>query len=163
MKLSSFILSIAALVFAGGCCTTCEKYGAFTPKGELKPSTGTAYASYEGAMAHCDGYEMAYEWQRQNPEAVAKATEPQVLATFVASDAAADALLEKIGTAYDGDPIALTQIASVTQLVMCPKCDKAPAGRKVWVAALKRARSRADDGYVRTFCDQQLRLCDDEK
>ena len=61
--------------------------------------------------------------------------------------------------AYDGDPIALTQIAALTQLVMCPKCPKAPACRKVWVAALERAKAATDDGYVKTFCDQQLRLC----
>ena len=50
--------------------------------------------------------------------------------------------------------------ATVRQLVMCPKCPKAPACRKVWVAALKRARANTDDGYVRTFCDQQLRICE---
>ena len=82
-----------------------------------------------------------------------------MLRKFVETPAAADALLAKIGTSYDGDPIALTQIASVTQLVMCPKCPKAPACRKVWVAALERARAASDDGYVKTFCDQQLRLC----
>ena len=110
-------------------------------------------------MAHVDGYQMAYEWQRANPKLVADATKPEVLRAFVETPAAADALLAKIGTSYDGDPIALTQIAAVTQLVMCPKCPKAPACRKVWVAALERARAASDDGYVKTFCDQQLRLC----
>ena len=150
-------LAALALLLAG--CVTCDKYGEFKPKGELAPSTGTAYASYGPAMKHADGYEMAYEWQRKNPQAVADATRPKVLAAFVESDAAADALLAKIGPSYDGDPVALTQIAAVTQLVMCPKCPKAPARRKVWVAALERARASTGDGYVRTFCDQQLRLC----
>ena len=100
-----------------------------------------------------------YEWQRANQKLVADATKPEVLKTFVETPAAADALLAKIGTSYDGDPVALTQIAAVTQLVMCPKCPKAPACRKVWVAALERARAATDDGYVKTFCDQQLRLC----
>lgn len=122
-------------------------------------SNADAYADYNVAMAHVDGYQMAYEWQQKDLVAVAEATKREVLAEFVKSDAAADALLAKIGTAYDGDPIALTQIASVTQLVMCPKCPKAPACRKVWVAALKRAHAKTDDEYVRTFCDQQLRLC----
>ena len=151
-SLASFILLLAA-----GCAT--QKYGEFTPKGELGQPNATAYASYEDAMAHVDGYQMAYEWQRANQKLVADATKPEVLKAFVETPAAADALLAKIGTSYDGDPIALTQIASVTQLVMCPKCPKATAFRKVWVAALERARAASDDGYVKTFCDQQLRLC----
>ena len=66
----------------------------------------------------------------------------------------------KIGTSYDGDPVALTQIAAVTQLVMCPKCPNAPERRKLWTAALRRAKAASDDGYVKTFCNQQLRLCE---
>ena len=58
-----------------------------------------------------------------------------------------------------GDPLVLTQIGCVTQLVMCPKCDKAPARRKLWIAALERARANATDDYVKTFCRQQLDLC----
>ena len=155
-KLFGMVLTAALL--AG--CVTEEKYGAFEPKGRLAAPNADAFADYGAAMAHHDGHQMAYEWQRQNPKAVENATRREVLAGFVASDAAADALLAKIGTAYDGDPIALTQIAAVTQLVMCPKCPKAPACRKVWVAALQRARAKTDDGYVRTFCDQQLRICE---
>ena len=150
-------LASLVLLLAAGCVT--QKYGEFEPKCELGQPNATAYASYGAAMAHVEGYQMAYEWQRANPKLVEEATKPEVLKTFVASPAAADALLAKIGTSYDGDPVALTQIASVTQLVMCPKCPKAPACRKVWVAALERARAASDDGYVKTFCDQQLRLC----
>ena len=153
------VSSLASLVLllVAGCAT--PKYGEFEPKCELGQPNATAYASYGAAMAHVEGYQMAYEWQRANQKLVAEATKPEVLKTFVETPAAADALLAKIGTSYDGDPIALTQIASVTQLVMCPKCPKAPACRKVWVAALERARAASDDGYVKTFCDQQLRLC----
>ena len=153
------VSSLASLVLllAAGCAT--QKYGEFEPKCELGQPNATAYASYGAAMAHVDGYQMAYEWQRANPKLVEEATKPDVLRKFVETPAAADALLAKIGTSYDGDPVALTQIASVTQLVMCPKCPKAPACRKVWVAALERARAASDDGYVKTFCDQQLRLC----
>lgn len=149
-------VSVAVLLVAG--CAT-QKYGEFEPKGELGQPNATAYASYDDAMAHVDGYQMAYEWQRANPKLVEEATKPDVLRKFVETPAAADALLAKIGTSYDGDPVALTQIAAVTQLVMCPKCPKAPACRKVWVDALERARAASDDGYVKTFCDQQLRLC----
>jgi len=150
--------SIASLfLLLAGCAA--QRYGEFEPVGELAPSNPAAYDKYGPAMAHCDGYQMAYEWQRENPRLVEDATRPEVLAAFVETPEAADALLARIGTAYDGDPVALTQIASVTQLVMCPGCPRAPAARKVWVAALERARGAARDGYVRTFCDQQLRLC----
>ena len=153
------VSSLASLVLllAAGCAA--QKYGEFEPKCELGQPNATAYASYGAGMAHVEGYQMAYEWQRANPKLVADATKPEVLKAFVETPAAADALLAKIGTSYDGDPVALTQIAAVTQLVMCPKCPKAPACRKVWVAALERARAASDDGYVKTFCDQQLRLC----
>jgi len=153
------VSSLASLVLllAAGCAT--QKYGEFEPKCELGQPNATEYASYDKAMAHVNGFQMAYEWQRANPKLVEESTKPEVLKKFVETPAAADALLAKIGTSYDGDPVALTQIAAVTQLVMCPKCPKAPACRKVWVAALKRARAATDDGYVRTFCDQQLRLC----
>ena len=157
MKMNVPCLMYIVLLFAAGCAT--QKYGAFEPKCALGQPNATAYASYGAAMAHVDGYQMAYEWQRANPKLVADATKPEVLKAFVETPAAADALLAKIGTSYDGDPVALTQIAAVTQLVMCPKCPKAPVCRKVWVAALERARAASDDGYVKTFCDQQLRLC----
>ena len=158
MKSKAILYSLAAVLLLAGCATE-QKYGAFEPKGELGQPNATAYASYGSAMAHVDGYQMAYEWQRANPKLVEDATKPEVLKAFVETPAAADALLAKIGTSYDGDPVALTQIAAVTQLVMCPKCPKAPACRKVWVAAIERARAASDDGYVKTFCDQQLRLC----
>ena len=157
MSLVSRLSSLAILLLAAGCAT--ERYGRFEPKCELAPSNPAAYAGYGEAMAHKDGCQMAYEWQKKDAAALAEATKPEVLAAFVESGAAADALLAKIGTSYDGDPVALTQIAAVTQLVMCPKSPKSPARREVWVAALERARSGTDDGYVRTFCDQQLRLC----
>jgi len=152
-----FLSTLALALLVAGCAT--ERYGEFEPKPALEPSSATAFADYGVAMKHHDGYEMAYEWQQRDAQMLADATRREVLAGFVASPEAADALLAKIGTSYDGDPVALTQIAAVTQLVMCPKCPKAPACRKVWVAALERARASTDDGYVRTFCDQQLRIC----
>jgi len=157
-RLMSLASTVSLVLLLAGCATA--KYGEFEPKPALGPSSPEAYASYGPAMKHHDGYEMAYEWQQKNPKAVADATRPQVLKAFVASDEAADALLAKIGTSYSGDPLVLTQIAAVTQLVMCPKCPNAPARRVLWVAALKRARAAAGDGYVRTFCDQQLRICE---
>ena len=64
-RLAAF--TAAAILFAG--CAS-EKYGAFEPKGGLAPSNPTAYAEYGKAMSHCDGYSMAYEWQRENQKAV---------------------------------------------------------------------------------------------
>ena len=158
MKMNVPCLMSIVLLLAAGCATE-PKYGAFEPKCELAPSNANAYAGYSRAMARVEGRPMAYEWQRANAKLVEESTRPEVLARFVESPEAADGLLSKIGTSYDGDPVALTQIAAVTQLVMCPKCPKAPGRRAVWVAALERTRRATDDGYVRTFCDQQLRLC----
>ena len=156
MKIESLMMT-AALVLVAGCAA--PKYGEFETKGEPAPSNPNAYATYRPAMAHADGFQMAYEWQKANPKSVEDATKPEVLSRFVETPEAADALLAKIGGVYDGDPVVLTQIAAVTQFVMCPKCPKSPARRAVWVAALERTRNGTDDGYVRTFCDQQLRLC----
>ena len=109
----------------------------------------------------------AVEWQNKNDAAIAAATEPDVLAAFVADAAAADALLAKIGSAYEGDPIVLTQIAAVTQWVMLPDpCflffwkPSPSAGREVWTAALVRKIAEAKNDYIRTFCRQQLDLCE---
>ena len=158
-RLMSLASMAAALLLFAGCAT---KYGQFEPKEykDVPDFQGAVPRDYSGGMGHHEGYDKAYEWQQANPKLVADATRKEVLAKFIASDAAADALLAKIGTSYDGDPVALTQIAAVTQLVMCPKCPKAPKCRQLWVAALKRARANTDDGYVRTFCDQQLRVCE---
>ena len=72
------VTSLASLVLllAAGCAT--QKYGEFEPKCELGQPNATAYASYGAAMAHVDGYQMAYEWQRANPKLVAEATKPEV-------------------------------------------------------------------------------------
>lgn len=98
------------------------------------------------------------EWQKKNDAALAAATKPETLRTFLASDAAADALLARIGSAYAGDPLVLTQIAGVTQLVMNP-AEKSGVLRARWIAALERAQKAATDDYVRTFCRQQLDVC----
>ena len=152
-----FAASASLAFLLAGCAT--EKYGEFKPKPELAPSAATVFADYGEAMKHHDGRDMAYEWQRREAKTIEGETRPEVLAKFVSSPEAADGLLARIGTSYDGDPLVLTQIAAVTQLVMTPNCTKAPACRRIWVAALERARAATDDGYVRTFCDQQLRLC----
>jgi len=117
-------------------------------------------------MAAEKGDPMAVEWHNQNAEAIEEATDPSVLADFVADADAAKALLDKLQPAYATCPLALTQIAAVTQWVMLPepcalcfwKASPA-AGRKVWVAALEKKIAETKDDYIRTFCRQQLDLC----
>ena len=106
-----------------------------------------------------DGIPTAVAWQNDNEAEIADATKPETLRGFVASDAAADALLAQLKGAYASDPLVMTQIGGVTQLVLCPKCPKATACRRIWVAALERRIASSDDDYVKTFCRQQLWLC----
>ena len=142
MKKMMFAMVVAAL-FAGCATENAAKKDAY----DIRPDVAA------------DGVPTGVEWQRVNDAELKAATTPAALAKFVESDVAADALLAQIGLAYKGDPLVLTQIGCVTQLVMCPACDKAPARRKLWVAALERARANATDDYVKTFCRQQLDLC----
>ena len=139
-------LFLMAMLAAAGCATTPNEVK--KDQYDIRPDAAQAGAA-----------PTAVEWQNRNDAALAAATRPEVLAKFVATPAAAEALLAQVGPAYAGDPLVLTQIAAVTQLVMCPRCDKAPAARKVWVAALEKAVASAKDDYVRTFCRQQLDLC----
>ncbi|MBO5751919.1 MAG: hypothetical protein J6R80_05910 [Kiritimatiellae bacterium] len=111
-------------------------------------------------------YPTAVVWGATNDEKIAAATEESVLAEFVSSKEAAMALLSKIGTAYLGDPIALTQIAAVSQYVMQsdPCCllfwkPSPSAGRKIWVDALLTTAETNGDEYVKTFCLDQVRWC----
>jgi len=99
------------------------------------------------------------EWQQSNAAAIKAETAPAKLAAFVATPAAAEALLAKVKPAYATDPMDAVRIAAVTQLTMCPKCDKAPAARKLWTAALLKRAQTATDAYVVEFCLDQLRWC----
>ena len=108
----------------------------------------------------------AVDWQNANDAKIREATEPDVLAAFVASPAAADALLAQVKPAYASDPLVLTQIAAVTQWTMLSDpyflffWKPLPSeGRKIWTAALKRRIAEAKDDYIRIFCRQQLDLC----
>ena len=127
-----------AAVFAG--CATNDAY-------DIRPD------------ADGDTTPTAVKWQDANDARLAAATAPDVLARFVTSPEAADALLAKIGPAYLGDPFVLTQIESVTQYVIDPRQPKDAEARVTWVAALERTRLATNDDYVRTFCEQQLWQC----
>lgn len=137
---------LCSLAFAAvllGCATT-EKKDAY----DIKPD-----------RSKYDAIPTAVEWQNANDAALKEAVKPETLARFVASDAAADELLAEVKEAYAGDPVKLTQIAAVTQLVMTPGCPRAPACRRLWVAALERALAKAPDEYRKAFYRDQLRWC----
>ena len=111
-------------------------------------------------------YPTAVVWSAKNDEALSVATDDAVLAGFVASDEAAAALLSNVRGAYLSDPLALTQIAAVSQWVMQPDpCvllfwkPSRSAGRRVWVKALLTLAETTSDNYVKTFCLDQLRWC----
>ena len=111
-------------------------------------------------------YPTAVVWSAENDANLTAATDDAVLAGFVANDEAAAALLANVRGAYSSDPIALTQIAAVSQWVMQPDpCvlffwkPSRSAGRKVWVKALLTLAETTSDNYVKTFCLDQLRWC----
>ena len=137
MKKMMFAMAMAALAVG---CVTKDPY-------DIRP---------EGKD---DGVPSAVAWQNANNAALEAAMKPQALAAYVQSAAAADALLAEVKPAYQTDPMAATRIAAVTQLVMCPKCDKAPAGRAVWTAALIKAAEASSDSYRTMFLLDQLRWC----
>ena len=165
------LLIIGFAAALAGCATTstCEKpaepaakpaaTAAAKPAPEKKYVDPNAFADYGPAMRHTKEIPLGSYWQQENKAKIAEATKRETLAAFVASPAAADALLAKVGPAYTTDPVVLTQIGAVSQLVMCPKCAKAPACRKLWVAALERALKGAKDDYRKAFYADQLRWC----
>ena len=107
-----------------------------------------------------DGIPTAVEWQTSDDGALAAATTSEVLRAFVASDEAADGLLRQIKMAYKTDPVVMTQIGCVTQLVLDPKWPQAPSARRRWAAALRRRIGSTADDYVKAICTQQLWLCE---
>ena len=137
MKKMLFAMAVAAL--AAGCVTK-DPYD-IRPEGED------------------DKVPNAVAWQNANDAALEAAMKPQALAAYVQSAAAADALLAEVKPAYQTDPMAATRIAAVTQLVMCPKCDKAPAGRAIWTTARIKAAAGSSDSYRTMFLLDQLRWC----
>ena len=122
---------------------------------------------YSKSAAKSAKHVSAADWQQKNAAVIAAATDEAVLAAFVEDAASAKALLDKLEGAYRSDPIVMTQVAAVTHWVMSSEpfflwfWEPSPAaGRKVWVAALKAKIDTTRDEYVRTFCRQQLDLCE---
>jgi hypothetical protein len=125
--------------------------------GEIKDSN--PFATYEACFAPDQMAKSAAEWQKAEAAAIEKATSKEVLAAIVGSDEAIRDLLGKVKDAYATDPIVATQIAAISELVMCTKCDKAPACRARWTAALVDAAVNAPDAYRKMFFLDQLRWC----
>ena len=145
------ILIPALLILAAGCVTPPEPLPAGDP---------TRYDDYGEAMKSDPAQPMAYEWQCAHAAEIAAAVKPEVLSTFLVSEAAAAKLLAQVGPAYTTDPLVMTRIGAITQLVMTPGCAKAAAARPVWVAALKAAEASAPDAYRRAIFRDQLNWCE---
>ena len=149
---------VFALVMAAGAAAFAEGTGYVDPN---------PFASYDVAMKSTPQDPLAVDWSRAHDAEIAAATEEGVLAGFVESAESAAALLAKLRPAYETDPLTLIQIAAVTQWTMTPEpCwlffwKPSPArGRAVWNLALARKIAESKDGYIRTFCRQQLDLCE---
>ena len=147
--------------------------GAMAFAAEMKPAEKPKYvdpnpfADYDPARKDSPKAPFAVGWSKAHDAEIAAATEEDVLAGCVESAESASALLAKIRPAYETDPLTMVQIAAVTQWVMLPDpCflffwEPSPSeGRKIWTAALARKIAESKDDYIRTFCRQQLDLCE---
>lgn len=117
------------------------------------------YASYSAGMASDKAHPMAYEWQKANEDDIEDATDNSEIESLCESDESIAALLAKVGPAYTTDPLAATQIAAVSQRVMCTKCPKSSVMRTRWTAALLEAARTSKDEYRTLFFLDQLRWC----
>ena len=117
------------------------------------------YASYSAGMASDKAHPMAYEWQKTNEDDIENATDNSVIESLFESDESIAALLAKVGPAYTTDPLVATQIAAISQRVMCTKCPKTPVMRTRWTAALLEAARTSKDEYRTLFFLDQLRWC----
>ena len=144
------VLAAVALGALAGCATVSVN------KEYVDPNP---FAEYGPAMKSTAAQPLGSYWQQEHAAEVAAATTPEALGAYLASAAAAEALLAKVGPAYTTDPIVLTQIGAISQLVMTPNCKKAPTARKLWVAALERALEGSADEYRKAFFRDQLRWC----
>ena len=155
---------IFAVVMAAGATAFAAETGGAEKTQYVDPNP---YARYNDAMVSTEEDPLAVNWSRAHDAEIAAATGESVLAACVESEESAAALLAKLGPAYETDPLTMIQIAAVTQWVMLPDpCflffwEPSPsAGRKVWTGALARKIAESKDDYIRTFCRQQLDLCE---
>lgn len=117
------------------------------------------YANYGSAMKSNKNWPMAVEWQGSNSKAIKEATSCKALKAIASDRAKMDALLAKVKEAYRTSPLDSTQIAAITQFVMCKKNPDAPKMRSRWIAAILQAAKNAPDAYRKLFFFDQLRWC----
>ena len=151
MKKLNLFYSLAIAALMTGCMTSREA--------NLPEPNSKQYYDYGAAMKSTAELPLLANWQIEHAKEIEEATKPAVLERFLESAEAADALLAEVKADYKSDPMKLTQIAAVTQLVMCPKCPKAKAWRMVWTQALARALDDAEDEYRVAFYRDQLNWC----
>ncbi len=150
MKMNKQILLVSALCaglsFVSACTTAPVK---------VEEKDPNPYSDYEVAIAHTKERPLLSFWQVEHAKEIAAATTDAKLDAFLASDAAADALLAQVKEAYKSQPIPMIQIASVTQRAQVSSKEV----RARWIAALKRAQKSAPDAYRYDFYRDQLILC----
>ena len=159
------IKSILALIAASaifGCSTTEPTKPTVKVDGPAMAAiTGdpNPFANYEDGMAPDAKLPMAVEWHNQVADGLAKETAFEALQQYVMLPKSADDLLAQVKPAYKTDPMVMTKIGCVSQIVMCQKWEKAAAAREIWTCALLSAAETAPDEYRKMFFLDQLRWC----
>ena len=162
MELKNLFAGVLVAGLMAGCATAPD---ATAPKKELTEpemvqlTDPNPFANYAPAMVSSAEFPLTVNWQDAHKAEVAEATKPETLAKFLESDLTAGKLLAEVKEAYKTEPIVMMQIASISQLVMCPKCPKAPKNRAKWTTALLAAAKDAPDTYRQMFFLDQLRWC----
>ena len=162
MNMKNLLIALA-LALAG--CATVAPDAAPADKKPLdgpemaRLSDPNPYANYEEGMASDPARPMAYEWQTAHEAEANAATSCEAIAAILESNAAIAELLASVKPGYATDPLVAMKIAAATQMSMCTKCDKAPAARARWTAALLDAAKSAPDAYRKMFFLDQLRWC----
>jgi len=159
--MKNLVFAAVAAILAG--CSTCSKSFVDSSKPDPEATAKPTYAAISDYRAKHGGYAImemesprAAVWQEKNRAAIDAATSPAALDAFLASPAAADAMCAEVKPGYKGDPLKLTQIAAASVYVM----DKGNcAKRKIWVAALEKAKAASKTNDVDAFFAQQLLVC----
>ena len=152
-------VALAVGLMAGCATDKVEEPPTFEPTVAAGDKDPNPFADYGAGMANTKEFPLAVNWQDAHKAEVAAATEPEALRRFLASDEAAHALLAEVKEAYTTDPIVMSQIGAVSQLVMCPRCPDAPKLRALWTDALLKRIGSSQNVYHVMFCLDQLRWC----
>ena len=140
------------LVFTGFCMAALAASAAKDPTYK----DPNPYADYNVAMASVSNKQMAVEWQNANNARVAAIDDAWCAKVFAGGSAALKAKLAAVKKAYESDPVALAEIAALTQYSMAAKGNE----RELWTKALlDKAASSGKEPYVQMFCLDQLRWC----